>query len=158
MDVCFWNVEARCHRSLDLLSKLSVGPEYSIWWRLSDCNHMLMKDCEVMIKLIVHASLLKDDNVRLKGSPISNRFCDLCDHAAMDHARHLIMQCPELQDHRTTTFRELAESNGGLGDEILQAAPDTLLLLLGRETVKELLSVQMVEFWSIAARHIARMY
>ena len=109
---------------LSLLSKLSEGPEYSIWWRLSDRNHMLMKDCEVMIKLILHASLLKDDDVRLKGSPIASRFCDLCDHAAMDDARHLIMQCPELPDQRTIMFRELAESNGGLGDEILQAAPD----------------------------------
>ena len=158
MDVCYWAVEARCHRSLDLLSELSRGPKYSIWWHLSDGNHMLLRDCEIMIKLITHASLLKDDDVRLKGLPISSRFCVQCDHAAMDDARHLIMQCPELQDQRSAMFRELSELNGGMGDEILQAAPDTLVLLLGREVENEPISDQMVEFWSIAARHIADMY
>ena len=54
MDVYYWSVEARCHRSLDLLSKLSRGPKYSIWWHLSDRNHRLLRDCEIMIKLITH--------------------------------------------------------------------------------------------------------
>ena len=90
--------------------------------------------------------------------PISSRFCDHCDHAAVDDARHLIMQCPEMQGMRNVMFRELADSGGGVGNVILEAAPDTLLLLLGKEMEDQPLTASMMEFWSVAARHIANMY
>ena len=66
LDLCFWRVQERCHHSLDILSRVGGGPKYSIWWKISDGNHGMMRCCEVMIKLVTHSSLLKDDDVRLK--------------------------------------------------------------------------------------------
>ena len=48
----------------------------------------MMRDCEVMIS---HASLLKDDDVRLKGLSIASRFCAQCNLSALDDVRHLVM-------------------------------------------------------------------
>ena len=53
-----------------------------------------------MIKLVIHSSLLKTDDVRLKGLPVLARFCDKCDLSAMDDVRHLVLQCPNLQPER----------------------------------------------------------
>ena len=158
LDRCYWGVEAKWHRSLDLLSKLSDRPKYSIWWLISDRNHEMMRDCEVMIKLISHASLLKDDDVRLKGLSIANRFCARCDLAAMDDVRHLVMQCPSLQHLRNTMFRELALVNDGAGCDLMEDGTDMILLLLGKEPENHPPSEQQMKFWSVAARHIACMY
>ena len=59
-----------------------VGDRYLVWWQISDVNHQLMKCCETTVRLVSHASLLRADGVRLKGSPIASRFCTSCDLAA----------------------------------------------------------------------------
>ena len=63
LDLCYWRVQERCHKSLDILARVSGGPKYSIWWMISDGYHGMMRSCEVMIKLVTHSSLLKDDGI-----------------------------------------------------------------------------------------------
>ena len=111
-----------------------------------------------MIKLVTHSSLLKDDDVRLKGTPVFSRFCDQCDHGSVDNVRHLILQCPSLQESRGNMMGELADVNGGEGRTIMDEANDLLDLLLGKMDNDEPINAQLKEFWSIAARNIARMY
>ena len=53
-------------RSLEILNTLVIGPSYSIWWLLSDINHTLVRQSEIMVKLSCKASKLKDDDGRLK--------------------------------------------------------------------------------------------
>ena len=57
-----------------------------------------MRDCETMVCLATywHSSVLRNDDVRLKGLPLGARLCYQYGLAAIDDARHLIMQCPEL--------------------------------------------------------------
>ena len=136
---------------------ISISPEYMIWWRISDGDHELMKACECLMKLITHSSLLKTDDVRLKGQTIAARFCDRCEHASMDDVRHLVLQCPSLQDARNAMFRELSEVDNGRSHVILASPGDTLYLLLGK--IADGFSIEvMVSFWTVAARHIASMY
>ena len=104
LDGYYWRVQTRLHRSLDLLSKVCEGPKYSIWWELSDNNIAMMRCCEVMVKLLTHASLLRSDDVRLKRLPAVSRFCNRCDLAAIDDVEHLVLQCPFLQPERTMLF------------------------------------------------------
>ena len=57
-----------CHSSLNLLYDIGGSTKYLIWWQIS--NPELMKCCEIVLMLISHASLLKNDDVRLKSLPI----------------------------------------------------------------------------------------
>ena len=63
-------------------------------------------------------------------TPSSNgdaaRFCDRCQLASMDDVRHLVLQCPFMQDARNALFRELSEVDNGRGQVILASPGDTL--------------------------------
>ena len=76
LDECFWRIQVRCHRNLDLMYEVCGGPSYLCWWKIADYNHNLMKCCEMMVRLVSHSSLLKTDDVRLKRSSVASRFCN----------------------------------------------------------------------------------
>ena len=131
----FWCLKSRCHKSLDLLSQICTTTRYAIWWQIADKSPLLMRECETMIKLMCHASLLKTDDVRLKSLTIATRFCTLCDHSAMDDARHMVMECPGLQPRRNimfTTIDSILEEYG-LGHDILVG--DVFLIIMGKPIV-----------------------
>ena len=60
-----------------------------------------------MVNVLCHASLLKQDDGRLRGAPFGSRCCTLCDNAAYENARHMIMQCSFNLGKRTTMFNEI---------------------------------------------------
>ena len=157
LDDYYWRLQVMFHRSLETISKVCNGPKYMIWWQISDTNRDLLKQCEIMMKLISHSSLLRTDDVRLKGLPMAARFCDQCDLAAIDDVRHLVLQWPSLQEERIALFRAVSSIQDGCGRVLLESACDVLLVLLGRPVVG-FTEVQMVGIWSISARHIAPMY
>ena len=103
----FWCVKTRCHRSLDLLSEICTTARYIIWWQIADNFPMMVKHCEILVKIICHASLLKVDDTRLKNLPIFAKFCTLCDHGSLDDAVHMVKQCPALQPRRNVMFDEI---------------------------------------------------
>ena len=143
--------------SLDLISTMCEGPKYMVWWQIADNNHGLLKCCETLVRIITHSSMLKADDVRLKSLPLSARFCAQCDHSALDDAKHLILQCPSLQEMRREMFDELNDIGDGSGRRMLEMPGDTLYLLLGR-LVKGFTREQLVHFWSVTAKHVTRMY
>ena len=157
LDRVFWEVQVRCHQSLDLLSKVGDGPNYLVWWQISDSNHALMRRCEIMVKLLSHASMLKNDDVRLKSLPMASRFCDLCDLGVMDDAKHMIMQCPALQQFRNEMFNELTNIEDGSGREILDSAVEVCHTLMGK--IPDVFTKRQMElFCSIVAKYVCDMY
>ena len=110
LEETIWCLKSRCHKSLDLLMKVCTSSRYVIWWQIADNCHGLMRECEIMFKLLCHSSLLKTDDVRLKSLPIAARFCTSCE--SLDDAHHLVMQCPSVQDTRTKMFKEVTEIPG----------------------------------------------
>ena len=92
-----------------MLVSVSGTSRYSIWWQLADNDDGIMNDCEIMMQIFCHASLLKSDDVRLKRLPIASKVCTLCDHEAYDDANHMVMQCPKLQPYGSNTFEEIAQ-------------------------------------------------
>ena len=112
---------------------------------------------ETLARLVCHASLLKTDDVRLKGRHRSERVCALCDMYEDDNVRHLVMQCPRLQPERATMFTELRNSGGGSGGRVLENHGDILSVLLGGP-VEVLTGDQMDDFWLISSLHISKMY
>ena len=103
----YWCVKSRCHRSLELLSEICTTTRYVIWWQLADKSPNLMRDCESMVKILCHASLLKVDDVRLKRLPVAAKFCTLCDLGSVDDAKHMVMECPSLQPRRNIMFGDM---------------------------------------------------
>ena len=110
-----------------------------------------------MVRLISHSSMLRVDDVRLKGRPMAARFCGFCDLAAQENVRHLVMECPRWQARRNVMFREIGNIDDGSGQAILDAQGDILLVLLGK-SVEGFSEEQMCKLWHIAMVHISDMY
>ena len=147
----------RCYHNLDLLSGVCDQSEGLIWWEIANKDYRMLNRCETIVKILSHSSMLRVDDVRLKGRPISERFCTYCDLAAPEDARHFIMECPKLQALRSCMFDRLSSIEDGSGQAILAAQCDILLVLLGRP-VQGFSADQMFKFWCISATHITLMY
>ena len=96
-----WQLEDANQRASNLILKdnqllvsIIKDMRYLSWWRISDLDYKLTGMCETMIRLICHTSLLKRDDYRLKGSPMSNRTCMMCDMYRIEDIVHVILQCP----------------------------------------------------------------
>ena len=57
-----------------------------------------------MSKSICHPSLLKKDDYRLKGLPMSNKTCIMCDLYCIEDIIHIISQCHHYQRERTEMY------------------------------------------------------
>ena len=128
-----------------------------MWWQISDRSHYLLKECEIMAKLLCHASLLRTDDVRLKRLPVASRFCPLCDHSAMDDTFHMVMQCPFLQDSRTRMFHEIERMCDDCEHEQINVNNDIFLTLMGKPAANFSIEL-MIAIWECSARHITNMY
>ena len=157
LEEVYWCIEARCHKSLELINKICVNSQYLVWWQISDRSHYLLKECEIMAKLLCHASLLRTDDVRLKRLPVASRFCPLCDHSAMDDTFHMVMQCPFLQDSRTMMFHEIERICDACEHEQINVNNDIFLTLMGKPAANFSIEL-MIAIWECSARHIANMY
>ena len=110
-----------------------------------------MKKCEIMIKLLCHASLLKQDDGRLRGAPFGSRSCILCQNAAYKGAEHMIMQCSFNEDKRAAMFNEIDAVHPNLNPA------DAFRVIMGRH-IEECGPDRMVQVWKIACHYIAQMY
>ena len=54
-----------------------------------------------------HASVLKGDDYRLKGLPMSNRKCAMCDMFRVEDIFHLTIQCPHHQHKMENMYEEI---------------------------------------------------
>ena len=48
----YWCLKSRCHKSLNMVVNICTNTRYVIWWQLADKYHWLIKDCEIMVKLL----------------------------------------------------------------------------------------------------------
>ena len=110
-----------------------------------------------MVKILCRASLLKVDDVRLMSLPANEKFSSVCDLGAYDDAYHMIMQCPTIQLACNRMFDDLKNVQDGAGQLVLNSGESLLFILLGKHPAGAPDNV-MIEFWMIAARHIADMY
>ena len=157
LEETFWCLKSRCHKSLELLMKVCTSTRYVIWWQIADNCHELMRECEIMVKLLCHSSLLKTDDVRLKSLPIAARFCTSCEYGSMDDAHHLVMQCPSVQDTRTKMFKEITDIPGESGRRLLVSGEKIFIILMGRPSI-HVEPDSMVKICKIAAKNIAKVY
>ena len=153
----FWRIEVNLRTSLDVISMVNVNPRYLVWWSISDNDHTCMYFCETMARIVCHASLLKLDDLRLKSQHRTARLCSHCDLSAIENARHIIMQCPNLQEEQAILFSEINQVAVDANCLIFNVADDILPTLLGR-AIFDLPTDLMVQVWKIAGRNIHKMY
>ena len=147
----WWRTKMRDDKHLTLIREVSESPAYSIWWQIADADMSCMKQCEVMARILCHCTLLKEDDFRYKRSTMWQRMCTLCDLAAPDDARHMIMQCPYHQDLRVK-----------LQEKICRICPDfgtreVFNTIIGKP-LEGIDSESMCQIWKIACKYTARMY
>ena len=153
----YWCVKSRCHRSLELLVEICTTTRYVIWWQIADKSPHLMRECETMVKLLCHASLLKIDDVRLKSLTIANKLCTICDLGSVDDARHMVMECPGLQPRRNTMFAMINTILDEYGLDHGQLDGNVFLTLMGKPNANIPMQA-MEEIWICSARSISGMY
>ena len=128
----YWRVERNLHRSLDLINMISPENRFLTWWSISDKIPSLTAMCETLSKLVCHASLLKVDDVWLKGSTLATRFCTLCDMGQEEDVRHLVLQCSVFEYERSEMFEEIRQLPNNVDTNILDNELDILGILLGK--------------------------
>ena len=98
--------------------------KYIPWLQIVDQNAGAICNSETMVRLISHATFLKVDDVGLKVQLLSTRYCGLCDVAAKDYLRHLILQCPRWQMEKEAMFKKQASMHGWSSQNLLKAQGD----------------------------------
>ena len=128
-------------------------PQYLIWWHISDTNHKLMKECEVMARIVCKVSKLRSDDYRLTNSPFSTKRCSLCYDLALEDANHMILQCNFLSEERARLFEDIENIENEAGKFILRNSINILWTILGKP-VNGVLWHTMITFWSIVATNV----
>ena len=146
-----WNELKEENRFLDLINLTMEQSGYSIWWILTDYDRQYVKQCEIMVKLLCHTSMLKSDDSRLRRKPFGSRMCNACDLASPEDARHMVMGCPAQTGYRTQMFDLIGAEYGNIREQV------TFSTLLG-EPIQDATPQEMWGIWIIACKHIACMY
>ena len=109
-----------------------------------------MRQCETMVRLLCHASLLKADDCRLRRATFGARMCILCHDAAYENTRHMVTQCQYHNEIRTTmqnAISELALIDGQKVFEVLMGA-----------YIEGFTYDEMVPIWKLSCSAIHSMY
>ena len=144
------------HKDAEIFEKSSkpchVGIHWiALWWMLADKCQNYMKRCELMVKLLCHASRLKADDSKLLRASFFSRSCTLCDHASYENVLHMVMQCPHHYNSRIEMYTAIAE-NGRALDNVC-----TFDILMGG-VIDGWDLEGMLPIWKISCTYISRMY
>ena len=153
----FWRIEVNLKKELKILSNVNPSPRYSTWWALSDNDHSCIYFCETMVRLNCHASLLKDDDIRLKGQARVAKLCSHCDLGSKENAKHLVLQCPRLQGERTEMFASIELVVEHFNNVVNRENEDIFNILLGR-SLTTIPDESMKNVWKISGYFIHKMY
>ena len=149
----YWCLEARLHREPDLLIRICPNPRYLIWWSLSNKYPGTIRMCEVMAKILSHASLLKCDDVRLKRLPRGNRICSQRNLYVMEDIFHITMQCSGTQQLRAAMFDEF-EQHPDVREILTRYEHEIMPICLGKYPNDCDLDA-MEKLWHISGKHIS---
>ena len=128
----YWRIECVMHRSMDHLSNICSSSRYLIWWSVADKYPQYVKKCEIMCKLICHASALRADDFKLKSQLRTFKMCELCNMFELEDARHFLLQCPFFHNERVAMLNEIRQIDNGENLILNEGRTDLLYVLLGK--------------------------
>ena len=113
--------------------------------------------CENMAKIVCRASELKSDDRKFKQVTFAMKSCSLCNHAAYEDAKHMIMSCHGQSILRNQMYAVL-ENNVESRDVWRQFRPDQVLeTLLGGNPLKLSFNT-MLPIWCTSMKWVDKMY
>ena len=104
-----WAIRASLFRSTKTINTISDPGRLLIWWQLAGIAPEKMRQCETMVRLICHASLLKADDCSLKRATFGARMCILCDDVAYENTRHMVTHCRYHNETRIIMLNSISE-------------------------------------------------
>ena len=152
-----WQIEKQLFKNLELLKEISVDCRYLNWWMMLDNDPSITRKCEILAKLICHASMLKSDDFKLKRQSNVHKMCELCDDFVIEDARHLILQCTYFQNQREDLMLKINDFENRTGANVTNTDCDMLYILLGRR-LEGLSDGQTIEIWRMCLESISAMY
>ena len=158
-----WRLEDKIWASNGILNGGSIfrcvcGTSHCIsWWSLSDVRPHLRRMWQIMVKIICNSSMLKSDDLSLKGSHDSLKFCSNCDLGIVQSAWHIIMQCPNNHREIVRMYSELSNIEDGSWEYAKKYANDILCVVLGCEQ-PALDAQQCYTIWEITGKTVFDIY
>ena len=146
-----WREVTLIHDKMELIRMVTDKPMYSVWWLLADHCQNFMKRCELMVKLLCHASRLKADDCKLLRASFMSRACPLCENASYETTLHMVMQCPYHQELRNEMYGAITDYGRVLDNAC------TFEVLMGG-VIDGWDIVGMLPIWKISCTYISRMY
>ena len=153
----YWKSANMIMRDNDLVVNTIGNPNYLIWWHLSDVVWVFMRVCEIMAKLICHASRLKSDDFTLKGKPAGFRVCTNCDSNLPENLFHILMQCPANQADFNALIQEITEKYGNVNRAFINNPGEIFHWLIGKP-IPGIEVVQMNDVRVTAGISISKIY
>ena len=152
-----WKAANTILKENDLLTRTVGDSRYLTWWKIGDIDYRLVRMCESMSKIICHASLLKTDDYRLKGLPMSHRTCGKCDSYCIEDIFHISMQCPGYHEERLTMYNEIYKKCRKAKEVFENNCENVVYYLLGRD-IPTLDDDEMISLWCISGKLVTQMY
>ena len=144
-------------KSLDILNGVSPVNMNLTWWSIADKFPQHIKGCEIMAKLVCHASVLRADNFKYKSLPGTAQMCDVCGCFEVEDARHFVLRCSYFACERDTMLREIDRICESAGTVTVVDNIDMLFTMLGR-LHDGLSNDQMMRIWFVILSTVPAMY
>ena len=152
-----WIIRSSLFNNTKTINTVSDNGRLLIWWQLADIAPEIMKQCEVMAKVVCKASNLKVDCYQFRKDPVRRTYCELCNTFSNEDARHLLLHCPALIMLRNELFNEINRIEHENNTLVIKAGDDVLATLMGRIRPNISIEVQ-VQFLKLVAKCFYRMY
>ena len=157
LDDAYWKSLMATTDDSNILYKTIGVPRYLSWWQISDNCPRHTKMCESLARLVCKTSLLKSDDYRLKGQTHSNRVCDQCELFAIENVKHMLMQCPSMEDDRVQLSRKLYSIDPSIEERMKNEPQNVFTWMLGGYI--EGMDIElMTRFWITSGYAINKMY
>ena len=141
----------------DILFNTVGNSQYLNWWWLADNLPSYQGLCEIMAKLVCHASRLKCDDIRFRGTSGSNLMCEACNGCATESAVHLVMQCPAFEEDRKKMFERIFAIDPECEINFIENPGQTFFRLMGKN-IEGFEMNRMAKIWITAGQCITKIY
>ena len=127
-----WVIRTSLFKTTKTINKVSDTGKLLIWWQLAGYAPEIMRQCEVMSKIVCRASNLKVDCYQFRNDPVRRTYCELCNNFSVEDACHIILHCPALNGLRNELFNGIDNIEQENGVSILREQGDVLAIILGQ--------------------------
>ena len=152
-----WIIRSSLIKSTKTINSVSDNGRLLIWWQLAGIAPKIVRQCEVMAKILCNASYLKVDCYQFRRDPVRRTYCELCNDFSIEDARHIILHCLALEGTRNELFNGITQIEEMYNVTIFHALSDVLATILGLNIANPDVEIY-IKFLKLVADCVYRMY